>query len=108
MPKRIIHYDASQLGKLRCDACDYVAPEAHAFGPHLIGLPCPTCGASLLTQKDHDATARLLRGIDRVNRIAAWFGFGTEVPTEADKAARVTVRVHDGEWTVKGKRGDHA
>jgi hypothetical protein len=99
-PRKIIDYDASQIGKLQCDApdCDYVSPTALPWGPELIGMPCPKCGANLLTERDYRLTERFMRVVDFINRV---FGpiFGRRV--QPPGAPSMSVRFHDGETDIK-------
>lgn len=86
--KKIIHNAGMRL---RCDACDHVMPMPGAFGPELIGYPCPKCGSDMLTQKDFEAMKTMLGTIDAMN---ALFGdMGSEEP--GDEALMVRVQLHD-------------
>ena len=50
---------------LQCDAdgCGHREPTPD-YGPHLIGKPCPVCGANLLTQEDFDGYEPYRRVMD--------------------------------------------
>jgi hypothetical protein len=59
---------------LKCDApsCDYRDDTVKlADYEASIDRPCPTCGASLLTRADFEATKRLIAGVAVVNEIFA-------------------------------------
>lgn len=105
MAKKILHIDASKMGKLICDApgCGHVETVAHEFGPHLIGRPCPRCGASLLTRSDFVRAEKLLRFVDRLNR---WFGpiFGTENPTKGGH--QISIHTHGSKTTIRAEPTD--
>jgi hypothetical protein len=99
--KKLIHYDASQLGQLVCDnpSCDYVDVTGQVFSPALIGKPCPKCGSNLLTEKDYNSTANLLKVIDWINR---WFGWlGT---SDYSKGKPVSFRIHDDTYIFQEKK----
>lgn len=93
--KKIIFIE-DHASELTCDnpLCDYKAvPGEYTFGPHLVGLPCPKCGESLLTQEDFTMHVRLVAVIDWLNR---WFGWlGKEAPDHDYKSLRMrTVHGH--------------
>lgn len=102
--KKIIYID-DHAGELKCDAptCDYVAPAGlYVFGAHLIGTPCPKCGASLLTQQDYDIHVALRKGVDWVNTIGNALGLGSEVPpTEVDDTHSISVRPVKGKLEIR-------
>lgn len=101
--KVIVAYDRDNIGKLQCDApgCGYVTPNDLPFDKALIGMPCPKCGASLLTEDGFNTMSKLLKVVDIANTI---FGpiFG-KVPSAKNKAAFEPVKVHyhDGNWNIK-------
>lgn len=103
--KVVIAYDRDQIGRLRCDApgCGYVTPDTKPFAKEMIGLPCPKCGASLLTERDYNAAERLLSVVDTINMI---FGpiFG-RVPSAKNAKEFETVKVghHHGRWDIEFK-----
>jgi len=58
-----------KINGIKCDACDYsnddadwgtTPEEIKATSEAYIAMPCPKCGASLLTQEDHDALMGML------------------------------------------------
>lgn len=100
-PKRIIFYDASNLGKLHCDACGYNLPERSAFTPALIGTPCPKCGADMLTRRDYESTRKGLRLIDLLNRLLGPIFGRREAPQSAET---IQVCIHDDSLTINRKR----
>jgi hypothetical protein len=98
--KKLIHYDPSEAGKLHCDACGYDMPTKVAWGPHLIGTPCPRCSANMLTQRDYDSTSKMFAWIDWLNK---WFGWmGSDPIKDADKfKVRLRVTVHDNKMEIE-------
>ena len=55
---------------LKCDHCDYTKDDVpYEEYPEWIGVPCPVCGNSLLTQKDYNATKSIVHVITKVERI---------------------------------------
>lgn len=102
--KKIIHV-VDHAGELKCDAptCDYVAPAGlYVFGAHLIGTPCPKCGASLLTKQDYDIMTKIKAGVDFINRLGAKLGLGTEEPpTKGDGTCSVSVSPVNGKIEIK-------
>lgn len=81
---------------LLCDACGHTMLVAD-HGPHLIGTPCPECGADMLTQQDYDDGVRLLEQIEQINSL---FGFlGSETPSE--DASVVGLNPHDGALNIR-------
>lgn len=98
--KKIIDYDASNIGELHCDApgCGYVSPEALPWGEGLIGLPCPKCGANLLTRADYSRTERMMRVVDFLNRIFGPIFGRRDTPPDA---ASLSIRFHHGETDIK-------
>ena|SRR6185312_5305555 len=80
MARKLIHDDASKIGRLRCDNadCGYVLPEPLEWSESLIGHSCPRCGDSMLTRIDYVAVERMRKMVRFINR---WFGWlGTERP----------------------------
>lgn len=92
--KKILHYDTADAGRLHCDACGYDLPGKLAFTERLIGFECPECGANMLTRRDYDATVKLFRVVDIINKIGRIIGLGTERPPA--KAVSLGVKMHDG------------
>lgn len=76
--KKIVHIENHDL---LCDACGHVEKNVPAETTEqrhaCIGLPCPVCGASLLTQEDFEAAERMHAFADLANK---WLGpiFGKE------------------------------
>lgn len=92
--KKVIHLDKLQL---KCDApgCGHheSADLDLAKSGALIGKPCPSCGASLLTKEDHAAGLKMWKWIDIANK---WLGpiFGTETPEPQPGAISATYSVN--------------
>lgn len=108
--KRVIFID-DHASELRCDNvkhCDYVAPEgAHKWGRHLIGLPCPVCGESLLTERDYQTQERIYLWIEKVNRFFAFFGIGVEsLEGYEGKTTSIGVRAHNGGVEIRPEPDD--
>lgn len=101
--KKVIFID-DHASELVCDnpRCDYHAPPGtHTWGPHLIGVPCPKCGQSLLTQKDYDMQCRVYEIIEKVNRFFAFFGIGkTHLDADDDKVKLVSIRAVQGKIEI--------
>lgn len=57
---------------LKCDAegCGYENPDVNCEGYRSwLNAPCPRCGASLLTEKDLEATEQLMAFAREINKI---------------------------------------
>ena len=83
---------------LKCDAdgCDHVESVTE-ITEAMVGMPCPKCGASLLTQSDWDAWRLVFRpGID----LARDLGLMT-TDVEPGTPGAVRVHYHDGELNVR-------
>jgi len=83
---------------LKCDAesCDHIET-VPAISREFIGMPCPKCGANLLTDKDcEDWLAAIQPGID-VMKAVGLFVDGTP---EGQPVNRVRVHLHDCTMTV--------
>ena len=64
------------ISGLKCDFCDY-RDDSVPYSDYQasIGRPCPKCGNSLLTQKEFDECERIIRGVNRVEKILHWLRF---------------------------------
>ena len=77
---------------IKCDTkgCDYkdmsFQPATPADYAKFLDVPCPVCGAPLLTQADLESTLWLKKTTDRINSIA------TKVVSILPRAARDSVR----------------
>jgi predicted RNA-binding Zn-ribbon protein involved in translation (DUF1610 family) len=68
--KKVIHLEKITL---KCDACEWEKPVT--LSREWIDMPCPKCGANLLTEGDYEAAARLKAIVDKLNRVLGpWFG----------------------------------
>ena len=87
---------------LKCDApgCDHIEPVA-AISPDLIGLPCPKCGASLLTEKDCADWLRAIQpGIDALKAL----GLLADAPVEGQETWKLCVHLHEESLTVRPQK----
>ena len=100
--KKIIHIDMTSAGNLCCDntECNYVLPEPVVFSRDIIGMPCPACGDSLMTEQDFEATSKLIELADAVN-LAFGDAFGAPEPSEKSRA--IGIRIHNDAATVTFK-----
>lgn len=55
---------------LQCDTkgCDHIE-KTPDYGPQYIGMPCPKCGANLLTQEDFDAAQPMYAAIEILKKM---------------------------------------
>jgi hypothetical protein len=87
----------SQFLKCDADGCEYIegVPDITA---EMIGLPCPTCGANLLTAEDFEFYSTVLRpGMEMMHAL------GLSRPATADDPDSLKVRFqgHKGEARIK-------
>jgi predicted RNA-binding Zn-ribbon protein involved in translation (DUF1610 family) len=96
MAKKIIWYDKDRAGQLHCDSCHYDMPERTVWGPHLLGTPCPKCGADMLTRSDFDKVERMWAWLDWLNKWFGWLGSETQ-----PAGPEVLIHIHDDTLTIK-------
>jgi len=88
---------------LKCDAdwCDYEGNEPD-YGAHLIGKPCPKCGADLLTQGDFDQGEPMRTMMQML--VKAGLVFEPDADTSHMKApALLKVKSHKGKIIIETK-----
>jgi predicted RNA-binding Zn-ribbon protein involved in translation (DUF1610 family) len=83
--KKVIHLEKITL---KCDACEWEKPVT--LSREWIDMPCPKCGANLLTEGDYKAGERLINLVNMVNRILGPL-FGKE-NAEGGKPVRINPR----------------
>lgn len=85
-------------GVLNCDAagCGHVEQVGEILEAH-IGMPCPKCGADLLTRSDYDHWVANIAPMVRLLEDAGLLRFG-DTPGEGE--ARVSFAYHDGKTTI--------
>lgn len=101
--RRLIHFDRNDAGVLHCDneQCGHDLDRgAVEWGEHLISMPCPMCGESLLTRADYEHTETLFRVIEWLNK---WFSWLPWVAAERDdpRLCTLSMRSHDGKVEIK-------
>lgn len=86
------------MNYLQCDAegCDH-RENTPDYGPHLIGKPCPVCGASLLTQEDFDGAEPYRLLIEEL--IKAGIATTTDRPRK-DTEVAMGIHFHAGKTSV--------
>lgn len=89
---------------IECDnyKCDFKVPNigndtSLEAGKEYVNMPCPKCGWNLLTEKDYNDTASMLRTVRWVNR---WFSWLRWFSTKKEKET-LYAKVQDG---IKLKR----
>lgn len=83
---------------LQCDAagCDH-REDVEEIVEAQVGMPCPKCGASLLTREDFDVyVARFKPMLDMMKVL----GLAVD-PEPGTDAQRVSVHYHDGVTTIR-------
>lgn len=100
--RRLIHFDRQDAGVLHCDneQCNHDLDRgAVEWGEHLIGMPCPMCGESLLTREDYMAAERLFLVIEWMNK---WFSWVPYFSRERNAPGMVTIgaKVHAGKIEI--------
>lgn len=93
MKKRLIFDTASQENLIECDnpKCDYKidnpSGDVHTDCSEYINRACPKCGSNLLTQKDYDNYANMIRTMNWINKWFSWIMFF--IPNPKYKTAEV-------------------
>jgi len=66
-----------QIGGIKCDAvgCGF-RDDGVKFSEysHYVGMPCPNCGANLLTQEAHDHAMKYIKMATFLNKWFGWMG----------------------------------
>lgn len=90
---------------LKCDAkgCDHVEPRPGLLEAD-IGMPCPKCGANLLTREDYEFAKPLWAVLDILN------GFDDQPSVDVaaelpEHMVRTSVNVHRGKTIIEIERG---
>lgn len=88
---------------LKCDAADCGHVEnVPAVSRDLIGMPCPKCGANLLTEKDcEDWLAMIQPGIDLMRSL----GLLVDQPNDRQNLRSFGVHLHDENLSVGPVKG---
>lgn len=100
--RRLIHFNRQDAGVLHCDnkQCNHDLDRgAVEWGEHLIGMPCPMCGESLLTRTDYVHTEKMFRVIDWMNKWFSWLPWAVE--HNDPRLHTVSMRSHNGELEIK-------
>jgi hypothetical protein len=87
--KKVIHLEKIRL---KCDACAWEYEKPITLSREWIDMPCPKCGANLLTEGDYKAAEKLMKIADMANRILGPL-FGKE-DAEGGKIVCVNPREH--------------
>lgn len=83
---------------LQCDAagCDH-REDVDEYGPHLIGTPCPKCGADMLTQQDFDDFEPLRVMIETLKKM----GLASDDSDGVQSPVSLSLHQHAGTMTAK-------
>ncbi|MHA6731766.1 hypothetical protein [Devosia sp. A369] len=86
---------------LKCDAagCDH-SENVAAITAEMVGKPCPTCGANLLTQGDWDFYSQMFKPA-----VEAMKALGIVAEAEPESVGAVRFNYHDGEMRVRMRDG---
>lgn len=81
---------------IECDSCDYKI-ENPSGDPNIdtaeyINVPCPKCGANLLTQEDYDLHNEIMKEINKVNK-RWWLSIFS---CKSKNVSTFDVKIHDG------------
>ena len=100
MKRQLIQMTQDYLVQCDTPGCGYTIPnptkDPCEDTKQYINMPCPKCGANLLTQKDYDDAMKFLRGIMWLNK---WFGWLSYLSPK-NKKKEMHVHVHDGEVNI--------
>lgn len=86
---------------LKCDSdgCDYRGDEPD-YGAHLIGKPCPVCGANLLTQDDFEKAEPVRAMIQMLVKAGLAFDPSADISHLKDPV-QIRVNSHKGKTIIK-------
>lgn len=99
--RRLIHFNRNDAGRLHCDntQCNHVLDRgAVEWGVHLVGMPCPKCGESLLTFEDYIHTERLFQVIEWINAHFSWLPWARH--RNDPELCTVSMRTHAGKLEI--------
>lgn len=90
------HAKAQHSFFLHCDACHHEVTLDGWMGKQHIGLPCPLCGADMLTESDYKV-GRRVQWVIRVLRFLGLVRPAASKPRPGDQ--RVRLHYHNGRFT---------
>jgi hypothetical protein len=100
--------------ELKCDACGAIEGKYQLgdIGPHMIGRPCPDCGANLLTKQDLNSMHMVLGMKDLINGLLGPLAerkgpVRHEIISVNPHGDKLTIERRDSHLsTLKGEKGD--
>ena len=83
-----------KVGGIKCDSCDWADMTVIVSDyEKYLNMPCPKCGANLLTEADYSTTMAIMALVDRLNTIT---------PEQPEDARRVSGKIKmDGTGSVE-------
>ena len=95
--------EVRQQNLIECDNCDYIIPNSEnsidVDIKKYLNMPCPKCGANLLTEKDYLDSLKFLKTIKWINK---WFSWIT-IFSSKKKGKTYRAKIHNGLTVVEKK-----
>lgn len=79
--------------RIKCDECGHIEPKRE-MTEALIGMPCPDCGADMMTRQDYDAGMKMFEVIKMLEALG--LAKMVDGPTEGS----IAINPHAGSLTI--------